>query len=199
MENYRAQSSAGLSKLFLFIWLTGDVCNLVGALWAGLVPTVIALGIYFCFADAVLILQCIYYDLRNRSKTAEQHAVDTDEQQRPLLRRVSHGIENATPPGSGRRSSFKRSMDGSIEGVPKMPEERKWWRAYAINTGSVLGVCAIGTIGWAVAFGARWWKPVPISQDGEEVQKLGAQVLGYASAVFYLGFMLLSAAYENPR
>lgn len=37
--------------------------NLAGAIWADLVPTVIALAIYFCIADTILILQCLYYNL----------------------------------------------------------------------------------------------------------------------------------------
>ena len=53
VENYQQGSADGISLTFLFIWFVGDVTNLAGALWARLVPTVVALAVYFCFADAV--------------------------------------------------------------------------------------------------------------------------------------------------
>ena len=49
IENYQLQSGEGLSLLFIYVWLLGDVCNLVGAAMAGLLPTVIILGVYVSF------------------------------------------------------------------------------------------------------------------------------------------------------
>jgi PQ loop repeat len=46
LENYQLQSGEGLSVLFVLIWLAGDICNLLGAGIAGLIPTVIILAIY---------------------------------------------------------------------------------------------------------------------------------------------------------
>lgn len=48
IENYQLKSGEGLSVLFVLIWLAGDVFNLVGAGMAGLIPTVIILGVYVC-------------------------------------------------------------------------------------------------------------------------------------------------------
>lgn len=45
-ENYALQSGEGLSIVFVYIWLLGDLCNLVGAGLAGLLPTVIILAVY---------------------------------------------------------------------------------------------------------------------------------------------------------
>ena len=53
IENYKSGSADGISLVFLAIWFIGDITNLAGALWAGLVPTVIALAMYFCVADLV--------------------------------------------------------------------------------------------------------------------------------------------------
>lgn len=52
IENYQLQSGEGLSLLFIYVWLLGDVCNLVGAVMAGLLPTVIILGVYVSFNPA---------------------------------------------------------------------------------------------------------------------------------------------------
>ncbi len=46
IENYQLQSGEGLSVSFVLIWLVGDLCNLSGALLAGLLPTIIILGVY---------------------------------------------------------------------------------------------------------------------------------------------------------
>ena len=45
-ENYKLKSGEGLSVPFVIIWLLGDLCNLVGAIMAGLLPTVIILAVY---------------------------------------------------------------------------------------------------------------------------------------------------------
>lgn len=46
IENYQLQSGEGLSVGFVVIWLIGDICNFTGAIIAGLLPTIILLGIY---------------------------------------------------------------------------------------------------------------------------------------------------------
>lgn len=75
MENYRRQSADGISLAFLLVWFVGDMANLAGASWARLVPTVIALAVYFCIADLVLLLQCLYYNTLNsrRQRLHQQH------------------------------------------------------------------------------------------------------------------------------
>ena len=45
-ENYQLQSGEGVSLLFVYIWLAGDVFNLAGAILAKLLPTMIILGAY---------------------------------------------------------------------------------------------------------------------------------------------------------
>jgi solute carrier family 66 (lysosomal lysine-arginine transporter), member 1 len=54
------------------------------------------------------------------------------------------------------------------------------------NLVSVLVVCAIGAVGWAMAYKSGIWKPA-VKEGGEEELARGAQVLGYFSAVCYLG------------
>ncbi|KAG1820741.1 PQ-loop-domain-containing protein [Suillus variegatus] len=61
IENYQLQSGEGLSLLFIYVWLLGDVCNLMGAVMAGLLPTVIILGVYYTLCDTVLLCQVYYY------------------------------------------------------------------------------------------------------------------------------------------
>lgn len=46
LQNYQLQSGEGLSILFVIVWLLGDLCNLFGAILAGLLPTMKLLALY---------------------------------------------------------------------------------------------------------------------------------------------------------
>ena len=46
IENYKLKSGEGISILFVYIWFAGDIANLLGALLAGLLPTIIILAVY---------------------------------------------------------------------------------------------------------------------------------------------------------
>ncbi|KAJ7212034.1 PQ loop repeat-domain-containing protein, partial [Mycena pura] len=80
-ENYSLQSGEGLSVLFVLIWLLGDICNLVGAVLANLLPTVIILAIYYTLCDLVLMAQIYFY--RRKQKSSAR----TSEEETPLLAR----------------------------------------------------------------------------------------------------------------
>jgi len=45
-ENYTRKSGDGLSVAFIITWFLGDLFSLVGAIMAGLIPTVIILALY---------------------------------------------------------------------------------------------------------------------------------------------------------
>jgi uncharacterized protein with PQ loop repeat len=68
IENYQLESGEGLSLLFIYVWLLGDVCNLVGAVMAGLLPTVIILGVYYTLCDTVLLCQVYYYRWKRQTR-----------------------------------------------------------------------------------------------------------------------------------
>ncbi|KAK4949800.1 hypothetical protein LTR10_011642 [Elasticomyces elasticus] len=199
IENYRNHSAEAISLSFIFVWFIGDICNLAGALWAGLVPVVIAIGVYFCIADGVLIGQCLYYSIVNKRREgkallARQSSTAEDTEEEPLLRRTR--TNSITIPGSGdrRRSSAsgRRRMSAAAhdDHLAKILEEsdasgtRLWFK----NAMSVLAIFIIGAAGWALAYESGAWKPSPTSTDTEEEKMAaGAQILGYASAVAYLG------------
>jgi len=200
IENYKQGSAEGISLAFLFVWFIGDITNLAGALWADLVPTVTALAIYFCIADFVLISQCLYYNYTNarrrRRKESAVSAQTSSSEEEPLLRRGSRSSDNTGLPGSHRRrSSTARSDGGNGAGrtasLPSITEEQPRTREWLKNTISIFLVCAAGAAGWALAWQSHAWKPAPEEgrggSDNAEPMALGAQVLGYISAVCYLG------------
>ena len=212
IENYQNANADAISLTFLFIWFVGDVTNLVGAIWADLVPTVIAIAVYFCFADFVLIGQCLYYNAINRGKKEKRDAVEgadvracdtaaTQNEQTPLLhgessapaqpmkRRLTDVNEyNMGLPGSRRRSSRRNTDDARRNSLERILAEPTRLRAWLKNTVSILAIVVVGAAGWAIAWKTGAWRPTPTDQ-GEDAHRgpVGAEVLGYISAVCYLG------------
>ena len=151
LENYRHRSAAGISIPFLLVWSLGDITNLAGALWGSLLPLVVALAIYFSFADVTLILQCVYYNRLNRRRLDHlNHFVGNDEgrkgsvetvgsqsvfsdEEEPLLSRresnISHGSSDKTGlPGSYQRrkssaASARHKRRGTNDSLLKIPED----------------------------------------------------------------------------
>lgn len=210
IENYTQGSADGISLTFLLIWFVGDVTNLAGALWASLVPTVTALAVYFCFADSILITQVVYYKYIVKRKE-EQKVVRTSAHVVPLGEETSllHGGDasqsaikkrrsltdttesNMGLPGSRRRSSTIRTHSSSLRRdstLDRILEEPTGTSAWTKNTISIILIIMAGTAGWALAWRAGVWRPSPVG--GEELGEgtpIGAEILGYASAVLYLG------------
>lgn len=186
---------------FLFVWFVGDITNMVGAIWAHLVPVIIAIGAYFCLADGVLIGQCLYYNARNArrgrrfSHRPSDNAPPTPTT--PLLgRRPSDELSG--PPSRRRRSSaswrehYQRrgSHANPDDTLAKIVEETESGsRAWIKNGVSVLAIAGIGIAGWTMAWQAGLWKPQPAEYDGGKEMAVGAQVLGYFSAICYLGYV----------
>jgi uncharacterized protein with PQ loop repeat len=185
IENYKQGSADGISLAFLAVWFIGDITNLAGSIWADLVPTVTALAVYFCFADLILISQCIYYNLKNSRQSRKAVTSSTDNVEAPLLGR--RDSSNIGLPGSHRRDSqaSRRRRASSLPTIADVEEGEGQWIKNAL---SVVGVCVVGTAGWAIAWKTGVWVPQRTNDDtgGGDVA-LGAQLLGYASAVCYLG------------
>lgn len=187
IENIQSQSAEGISLAFLAVWFVGDLSNLLGALWAGLVPTVIALALYFCLADAILIVQCLYYNNINARKTKPKVSVSlgTENPNQPLLHPTTSDIGL---PGSRRRSSASQGRRNSSIRSSSRPialGESGLRRPWVKNAISILLVCAAGAAGWTIAWRSGLWKPEAGGSANDAA--VGAEVLGYLSAVAYLG------------
>ncbi|KAL4990504.1 PQ loop repeat-domain-containing protein [Aspergillus falconensis] len=203
IENYRNGNAEAISLLFLFVWFVGDITNLAGSTWAGLVPVVVAIAVYFCLADGVLIGQCLYYRARN-SRAAAVHLRDsssaTPEPTTPLLgRRYSDALLDGD---AGRRRRGSRPSYSAVSGsqerqmpdntLAKLVEENRVGQgAFVKNLSSILAICVIGMAGWTVAWQTGVWRPAPLEGGNGGVDMApGAEVLGYISAVCYLGARL---------
>ena len=115
-ENYLLQSGEGLSVLFVVIWLLGDLTNLIGAILAGLLPTVIILALYvssvrYCVSkrlsnsgskyttcDTILFCQIYYYRWKRAWLVAHSDfGSSTPEEQVPLLTNENQRVDDIVP------------------------------------------------------------------------------------------------------
>ncbi len=168
-----------------------------------MVPTVIALAIYFCAADLILLGQCLYYHYIN-AKAREQAILartaedDEDDSEQPLLSRTTSNSLGL--PGSRRRSSAARShadrrgSDGGDDPLMTILGHKQSRRRAAVrNTVSVILICTAGVVGWVMAWQLGAWTPAgqPGKSESDVNNSVGPQILGYFSALCYLGWVLL--------
>ncbi|POR32541.1 Aspartate-semialdehyde dehydrogenase [Tolypocladium paradoxum] len=192
LANYKAQSADGLSMTFLVVWLLGDASNLIGALLTRLAPTAIALAIYFCILDTVLISQVLYYNTINARRLAREVNAGPAElsEDSPLLAR--RRSSSAGLPGSRiRRATHEESsmepLRKMVKGEDETPDSKPWLH----NTLGLMAVYVVGFAGWFVSYKAGAWDcetpGVPKSPDGKKQPlEIVGLLLGYASAAFYL-------------
>lgn len=150
----------------------------VGALWGGLLPTVIAIAVYFCLADAVLMAQTVYYNriaAEEKSGARRRSSVFSNDPSQPLIAARDRRRSSA----ASRRSSRRDSLSAAI-----LDDDENSYSPVVRNALSLLGVVAAGALGWAFAWWTGAWKA---QQGGTSAgMPLGAAVLGYISAVLYL-------------
>ena len=139
------------------------------------------MALYFCVADAVLIAQILYYNYVNsRKKGIRSNPVEIEDRpDQPLLSRRSSDIGL---PGSRRRSSVSQRRQGTAA-LLTIPENDGYAGPWLKNSLSVFAVCALGTVGFYVAFTTGLWKPTIEDSENATHDSVPAQILGYLSAV----------------
>ena len=92
-------------------------------------------------------------------------------------------------PGSRRKSSnARRKSDARRSSLDRILEEPTRASTVIKNVVSVVLIIVVGAAGWAVAWKTGAWRPTPVGQEGSDGRgPVGAEVLGYLSAVAYLG------------
>ena len=138
-------------------------------------------------------------------KPAEQtpllgSASETLQPARKKSRGPSFTDGNVAIPGSQLRrtstqSSHKHARAQSSSSLPPIVEDAmpksSTRRAVLKNTLYVLAIILAGSLGWLIAYKTNIWTPTPPPgskhESGGKSMPLGAELLGYASAVCYLG------------
>jgi uncharacterized protein with PQ loop repeat len=89
----------------------------------------------------------------------------------------------------------RRDSLSKIFEVEESNEGNAWMR----NTLSIIGVIGVGIAGWVLAWQSGVWKPTPEGSNPEVSSDtpVGASILGYFSAVCYLGYVLTLCSTYN--
>lgn len=103
-----------------------------GALATGLAPTAVALATYFCFADLVLITQCLYYNAlnarraaRNRRRTSEPRAVPE----------MTDDVAGGADRGDNNNTAVEDDGDAADEEAPLLSPRRNHRRRRSSSMG----------------------------------------------------------------
>ena len=74
------------------------------------------------------------------------------------------------------------------DSLAKIVEENEYGRkAWIKNALSILGIFVVGMAGWTIAWQTGMWAPAPQEVPKNVDMATSGQVLGYFSAVCYLG------------
>ena len=96
--------------------------------------------------------------------------------------------ENMGLPGSRRRSSRRANSDVRRNSLERVLEEPTRSSSWIKNTVSIILIVLVGAAGWAIAWRTGAWRSTPVEkEEGAGRGPVGAEILGYASAVLYLG------------
>ncbi|KAM0790300.1 hypothetical protein ACM66B_005601 [Microbotryomycetes sp. NB124-2] len=171
------QSGEGLSLVFLIIWLAGDLTNLLGAVWQGLLPTMILLALYYTACDVILIFQVFYY---RRKRALYPHLYSSLPSDDPASSAsLSNGHSVAPTEHDPLLSAYSAHGPSEQDFDPQV----KKFRNVLSYVGGLLFVVAIGF--------AAWWMSTDVPEGRrKEVWDTKAQVVGWISAFLYLGSRL---------
>ncbi|KAF8578078.1 PQ-loop-domain-containing protein [Ramaria rubella] len=164
IENYQLKSGEGLSVLFVLIWLTGDIANLLGAILAHLLPTIIVLAVYYSLCDLGLLFQIYYYRRTHSVHIGILASHSEPHESVPLLPSLPKDTHD-------QEYSYRKFLEQLIP--------------------YVLGVFFALAVG-AVAFWINTKDGWENRQDGgcgalDDVFEWKSQIFGWTSAILYLG------------
>jgi hypothetical protein len=88
----------------------------------------------------------------------------------------------------GYQAAAGRRESQTEDPLAKIVEENEYGRkAWVKNLLGVLGIFVVGMAGWTMAWQTGMWAPAPLESHNDNGEAAGGQVLGYFSAICYLG------------
>ncbi|KAH8673612.1 putative PQ-loop G-protein coupled receptor protein [Xylariales sp. PMI_506] len=203
-ENFRRSSADGLSLHFIIVWLLGDIFNILGAVFQGVLPTMLILAVYYTIADIVLLGQCFYY----KGFTWKDEVVPPP----AVPKKVPRNRHSSAPGEPNERTrllgdnpfTHERERRGSGQSwsnlspaVPMVPDEPSTpppvsTRLQVVfrNAVAILVVCVAGITGWYLSRGYSAGDATEPSTGNMPQFDVWGQVFGWLCAVLYLGSRL---------
>ncbi|KAK6457193.1 PQ loop repeat-domain-containing protein [Scheffersomyces xylosifermentans] len=189
IEQWRLKSAEGIAIGFISIWFLGDVFNLIGSVWAGLLPEVVFLAVWFCIADFMMIFSYFYYTHifpkhHHKHPKRKSHASSTEEPQ-AHQHSVGHHEHEHEHNGTSdhERTSLLRRRSSTLTDIALEPEYHSIFIKYVLP---ILFVIACGSMGYFIGGSKKDSGDISPEQPSEEI-KFGPQFMGYLSAFLYLG------------
>lgn len=169
IEQWRLKSSDGIAIGFISIWFLGDVFNLIGSIWAGLLIQVISLAVWFCIADFLMIFSFVYY----------KYIYVKKEEQRPLMDR-------------------RRRTSSTLTDIALEPSYHGIVIKYVLP---ILFVFACGLLGFFISMPSSKDPEIPENPPNPPNDEIafGPQLIGYLSAILYLGARIPQIIQNHQR
>lgn len=210
-KNWKRSSTDGLATNFLVIWTAGDVCNVIGAICQGVLPTMIILALYYILADIALLYQVYIYGGQSPDNAPRDvGSAPSDNERQPLLAisSPSPAYDETQPKPSlvGRVRQYFQNAEHSSPATPLIDERydnaarrpaqpRTILQEVWFNTYMVLLVVAAGLSGWYISTAvARHrsrhhdYNKHDSLEPAEPMEfDLVGQTFGYLCAALYLG------------
>lgn len=214
VEQWRLKTVDGISPVFLLMWTFGDIFNLIGAIWAGLLPEVIIIALWFLFADLFTLAFYFYisisYDKKRKAKHAKKHpnshiVVDDErlllgehaihyEHEVPTLTDTNpetissdYGSTIQQQQQNHRRQSAadrRKSHSSTLDDIVYEPENHSIFVKYTLP---ILLVILSGLFGSILSPNGTSSAPAdPTPEPPSNDTLLGPQICGYLSAFLYL-------------
>ncbi|KAJ3022249.1 hypothetical protein HKX48_006671 [Thoreauomyces humboldtii] len=167
-QNWKRKSTTGLSALFIWIWLIADICSILGATFHSLLPTIIGLSFYYAVVEVIMLVQMWYY-AREPTSSVSTAKGDSLSERTPLL---SAGTSTPTSTAATATTATKLCIVAGF---------------VMLNVFHSSGAAGSG-FGEPNAGAARVWSDDVGASGGHARQLvLLADVLGYVSAILYIG------------
>ncbi|KAL3526698.1 hypothetical protein ACH5RR_011354 [Cinchona calisaya] len=137
VTNFRTKSSHGISLLFLFAWVAGDIFNVVGCLLEpATLPTQYYTALLYTTTTVLLVLQSFYYDhiydwLKTRKTISKQEIEDVKKPLRPHKHKrklTDSGIPIPTSTSkTSQRTDYYYTSARSLAGSATPPIRSSLW------------------------------------------------------------------------
>ncbi|KAI5952767.1 hypothetical protein KGF54_003634 [Candida jiufengensis] len=183
IEQWRLKSAEGIAIGFISIWFLGDFFNLIGAIWAGLLPEVIFLAIWFCIADFLMIFSYFYYTKIYKKKLHKKHHHHSHHHSHLEGEREFIDV-NETTPLTDSTSTRRRRRSSTLTDIAMEPQYHSIFIKYILP---IIFVVSCGVIGFLLSSSSMSDNQPVDDLPIENPIKLGPQIMGYCSAFLYLG------------
>lgn len=192
VEQWRLKTVDGVSLYFLGIWMLGDITNLIGAVWAGLLPEVIMIAIWFLIADVITVAFYFYIKIFFDNQRKERHHINIHIEQEQSYGSVvvnNNNNNNSHPIDEVNR---RKSHSSTLEGIIYEPENHSILVKYVLP---ILLVLLAGVFG-SILSPNKTNSILSFDENHNNKTATVAQIFGYISAFLYL-IARLPQIYQN--